>query len=362
MDPVSPERYTHLSKGINLAFWFWLPQDDLGDIQQRFNDEDFQYLADTGFTFVRLPIDLSYLLDEEDADLLDDEHLNEVDTALDRLTEHGLAVIVDIHSTASPEAQVPIFSEKLENDSDHLETFLAFWQSFARHLSSYDPELVFLELINEPVFEDDPEDWPPIMEKLVVAARSGAPDHTLLVSGARWSNIDTLVELEPLADRNIIYYFHFYEPMTFTHQGADWAGTEVLHLRDVPYPSSPEIVSNVVENADNNRDRETIRYYGEERWNAEKIRERIRLAARWAEQHDVRVICSEFGAYAETIPAAQRAVWIQDVHVALEEFGIGWAMWEYDGDFRLVIRNPSPTGGSIQPLPELIEALGLGAQ
>ena len=358
---MSPERYAHLAKGINLAFWFWLPQTEEGDdIQSRFSDTDFSFLAKAGFTFVRLPIDLSYLLDEADPDLINDTHLVEVDTALDRLLAAGLAVVVDIHSTASIEDDSPIFSERLEDGSDFQPTFTKFWESFARHLSVRDPDRVFLELLNEPVFENNPEDWPPIMAQLAAAARRGAPDHTLLVSGTWWSNIDGLLMLDPLPDQNVIYYFHFYEPFPFTHQGADWAGPDVLTLHDIPYPSSPELVQNALSLTGSYRDRKTITEYGNETWNYDKIHERIQQAADWARDHNVRLLCDEFGAYGETIPSKQRAIWVKDVRKALESLGIGWAMWEYDGDFALVIREQTVNDVAIMPDVNLLVALGLG--
>lgn len=357
---MSAERYAHLTRGINLAFWFWLPQtEEEDDIQSRFSDSDFNYLVQAGFTFVRLPIDLSYLLDEEDPDQINDAHLAELDIALDRLLTAGLAVIIDIHSTASPEVDSPVFSERLEDGSEFLPTFLLFWENFARNLSTRDPEMVFLELLNEPVFEDHPEDWPSILTQLAAAARRGAPEHTLLVSGTSWSDIDGLLMLDPLPDRNVIYYFHFYEPFPFTHQGADWAGEEVLTLHDVPYPSSPETVQSVITLADSDQDRQTITYYGDERWGYDKIHARIQLAADWADDHNVRLLCDEFGAYGETISPAQRAIWVRDVRLALESFGVGWAMWEYDGDFALVTREGTPTDLVIQPYADLVDALGL---
>jgi endoglucanase len=359
--PVSPQRYNHLSKGINLAFWFWIPQTEYKDIQTRFDDQDFNDLKAAGFTFVRLPIDLGYLLDENAPDLLNASHLAEVDTALDRILAAGLAVNIDIHSTASPEDNSPVYSERLEDGSKFLPTYLSFWENFARHLSTRDPETVFLELLNEPAFENHPEDWPPILTQLAVAARRGAPEHTLLVSGTSWSGIDGLLMLDPLADKNVIYYFHFYEPLTFTHQGADWAGDEVLTLHDIPYPSSPEVVQNAFSLAASNRDRRTISDYGDERWNHAKILGRIQLAADWAERNNTRLLCNEFGAYGETIPPAQRAIWVRDVRLALESFGIGWAMWEYDGDFALVKRDHTPTGLMIQPYVDLLDALGLSS-
>jgi len=359
---VSVDRYAHLSRGINLAFWFWLPQtEEEGDIQSRFSDSDFNYLVRAGFTFVRLPIDLSYLLDEGNPDLINNAHLAELDTALDRISASGLAVVIDIHSTASPENNSPVFSERLENGSDFLPIFVAFWENFARHLSARDPERVFLELLNEPVFDNHPEAWPPMLAQLLEAARRGAPEHTLLVSGAYWSNIDGLLMLDPLPDKNIIYYFHFYEPFPFTHQGADWAGEEVLTLHDIPYPSSPDTVQNTISLAGFDRDRRTIRDYGDERWNYEKIRARIQLAADWAGRNNTRLLCDEFGAYGETISPAQRAIWIKDVRQTLESFGIGWAMWEYDGDFALVKREQAPTGVVILPYAALVDALGLSS-
>jgi endoglucanase len=358
--PVSPERYAHLAKGINLAFWFWLPQTGEDDIQTRFSDTDFSFLAKAGFTFVRLPIDLSYLLDEEDPDLIDDAHLAEVDTALDRLLAAGLAVVIDIHSTASIEDDSPIFSERLENGSDFLPIFTEFWENFARHLSARDPDRVFLELLNEPVFENNSEDWPPILAQLVAAARRGAPEHTLLVSGAWWSNIDGLLQLDPLPDQNVIYYCHFYEPFPFTHQGADWAGPEVLTLHDIPYPSSPQAVQIALSLTRSYRDRKTITEYGNETWNYDKIHERIQQAADWAQKYNARLVCDEFGAYGETIPSEQRAIWIKDVRLALESLGIGWAMWEYDGDFALVSREQTKIGVVITPDKNLLDALGLG--
>ncbi len=44
----------------------------------------------------------------------------------------------------------------------------------------------------------------------------------LLRRGARWSDDDDLLAMEPLRDGNIIYNFHFTSPHVFTHQGATW--------------------------------------------------------------------------------------------------------------------------------------------
>ena len=68
---MSDERFAKLARGINLAGWFWYaPETDAG-VENRFHDADFQLIHDLGFTFVRVPIDLDFVLDENSDDLLD---------------------------------------------------------------------------------------------------------------------------------------------------------------------------------------------------------------------------------------------------------------------------------------------------
>jgi hypothetical protein len=52
-----------------------------------------------------------------------------------------------------------------------------------------------------------------------------------------------------------------------------------------------------------------------------------------------------------------RTRWIGDVHSALEENHIGWAMWDYRGNFGAVER----TDTQITPDPAILRALGLNA-
>ena len=52
---------------------------------------------------------------------------------------------------------------------------------------------------------------------------------------------------------------------------------------------------------------------------------------------------------------ADRAVWISDVRTALDSKGIGWAMWDYQGDFGLVTKG---TAGTVVD-DGVVNALGL---
>ena len=56
-----------------------------------------------------------------------------------------------------------------------------------------------------------------------------------------------LLAQPPLADGNVIYNFHFYDPHEFTHQGAYWDAPWWSYMHGIPYPATegemPEISS-----------------------------------------------------------------------------------------------------------------------
>jgi endoglucanase len=352
---VSDARFARLARGINVPFWFWLGPQHLNDVFTRLNPSDFELIRDLGFTYVRVPVALDVVLDEDDPDLLDDDWLLALDWAIETLVSYDLAVMVDLHSTAPTSTGGTVYSGRLEDDPAFVETFIAFWRNFAAHLRTTNPEMVFLEPMNEPVFEDDPSRWPPIQAELLAAIRAEAPDHTLIATSARWSNVETFVELEPLVDPNIVYNFHFYEPFYFTHQGASWAGEMVANMRLVPYPSSPEAIAMALDMVCDEQAQQAIRGYGQERWDAAKLDDLIGQAAAWGAQHNVRLICNEFGVYKPFAMQDDRWQWFADVITLLEGYGIGWAMWEYDDSFGLVERR----GDRVQLDTDLAAALGL---
>jgi len=158
-----------------------------------------------------------------------------------------------------------------------------------------------------------------------------------------------------VADRNVVYNFHCYEPFRFTHQGATWAGDWVKGLKNAPYPSSPEAVAGVLADLPDEKARENMIQYGKENWNAEKIDAVIARAAAWGKKKGVPLTCNEFGVYRKVAPTEARLRWIRDVRTALEKHHIGWAMWDYAGGFSVVVEKD----GRRVPDPATLESLGL---
>ena len=350
---VSSSRLARLRHGINLSHWFAQAANNdysKAHLDSHTTAEDIALIKSIGFDHVRFTIEPAPLFNWEDPGSLKTEYLKYVDDALDQMLAQGLAVIVDIHPSDE-------FKKRLNSNDRQIEAFGKFWHALAQHLSTRDPERVFLEVINEPMVEDGYR-WFGMQGKLISAIRSGAPQHTIIAAGHRWSGLAELLFLLPYADRNIIYTFHFYEPFTFTHQGATWAGAIVPFYKNVPYPSSPESVRKVLDTIQDEPARNNLLRYGEDRWNATRIDREISMAAAWAAKYQVPLTCNEFGTFRNFAPVADRVAWIGDMRVALEKYGIGWTMWDYAGGFGVVNKqNGHPTVDAA-----VVKALGLAVK
>ncbi len=348
---VPASRLARLRRGINLSHWFAQSADySKAHLESHTTAEDIELIKSLGFDHVRLTIEPAPLFNGEDPSRLKEEHLKYLDSALDMILAHGLAVIVDIHPADE-------FKAKLNSNDRQIEAFAKFWQALAQHLSTRDPERVFLEVINEPMVEDGYR-WLGMQGKLISAIRSGAPRHTIIASGHRWSGLPELLFMIPYRDRNIIYNFHFYEPFAFTHQGATWAGPNVPFYKNVPYPSNPERVNKLLDTIPDESARNNLLRYGEDHWDGDRIDQEIGKAAAWAAKYHVPLTCNEFGAFRNFSPPADRAAWIRDMRIALEKYGIGWTMWDYAGGFGVVNKQ----NGHATPDAEVAKALGLASR
>jgi aryl-phospho-beta-D-glucosidase BglC (GH1 family) len=347
---VAFARLAHLRRGINLSHWFaQSPGADYSaaHLQTHTTARDIALIKRMGFDHVRFTVEPAPLFDEANPSRLNAEYLAQLDRALDTLLASGLAVIIDIHPTDE-------FKLRLRTDDHFVAAFADFWRALAAHVAPRDAERLFLEVLNEPMLED-PYRWIGVQARVAAAMREGAPRHTIIVAGARWSSVDQLLLLEPLADRNVIYNFHFYDPHTFTHQGATWGAEYWPFIKNVPYPSSPEAVA-ALPPVERQSAQAALKHYGEERWDAEHIDKMIALAADWASRRGVPLTCNEFGVYRNFSPPADRARWIADVRAALERHGIGWTMWDFAGGFAVAPRKD----GIPTPDPQTLAALGLG--
>jgi endoglucanase len=345
------QRVANLRRGINLSEWFAQVYDPKGYTKEHLETwttaEDITVIKSLGFDHVRLSINPDPMWRHNHTDDLPPEYLGYLDQAVQMILDHGLAVILDIH----PESD---FKARLAHDDAFVEQFSDFWRAFARHYSNLDPNRVFFEILNEPELTDRYR-WYGVESKLASAIREGAPQHTIIAAGARWSDDDDLVFLEPLRDPNVIYNFHFYEPHIFTHQGATWGENYWHYLHGLAYPSTKANAEQAAPLEPDAIHRLQVIRYGLDHWDAARIDTEVSQVAEWTRRRGLAVTCNEFGVYRRFADPKDRARWIADVRTSLERHDMGWTMWDYSGGFGVVTKQ----NGKAVPDELTVKALGL---
>ncbi len=343
------ERAQQLQHGINTSLWFAQSRDYSVEYLQTFTTpQDIALIQSMGFDHIRLSIDpeplMPWLYSGKPTPFLD-----QLDKAVRTMLDNHLSVIIDIHPSDE-------FKAQLFQGTEGVGRFIQLWHALAAHYAPVDPDHIYFEILNEPE-QNDPYRWMGIQATLAAVIRHAAPQNTIIATAAHYSGIPDLLMLEPLADSNVIYTFHDYEPFPFTHQGATWTMPEVRPEHGIPYPSTPENIAPLLSQEPTLEGQFFLDQYGWSRWDAARIDNYVSFAEKWSQLHHVPVYCGEFGSYGLVAPPASRVQWLHDMRVALEANHIGWAMWDYQTPFGVV----SKANGVTTPNLDVLKALGLHA-
>jgi len=343
-------RAQHLKHGINASIWFAQHHEDYSAnyTNHETTPEDIAIMAGLGFDHVRLSIDAVPLTQAFNSRDGEGDFLVRLDKAVDEITAKGMAVIIDIHPEDS-------YKQALRTDGTAVDRFVMMWQKLAAHYAGRDPNLIFFEILNEPEV-NDPYRWAGIQARVAAAIRAVAPRQTIIATGANYSGLGDFLNLHPLPDGNVIYNFHFYDPIQFTHQGAGWGSPWWISTHDIPYPATEETMADRLKLVPEAADRFQLENYWLDHWDAHHIRLLIDEAAAWGKANNVPLTCNEFGAFREHSDPVSRTNWIRDVRTALEADGIGWTMWDYHNGFGVAVKDAN--GKSVVD-PQTVEALGL---
>ena len=284
-------------RGVDLGGW--LSQCDYS--QQRMDtfitEKDFDTIASWGLDHVRLPVD--YNIFEDESGSYRQEGFTRVARAIQWAAERRLKVVLDLHKTFGfsfdkGENQAGFFDQE-----GYQERFYRLWEQLASCFN--DPENVAFELLNEVTDQAYCSKWNRIADTCIRRIRQIAPRALILVGGY-WNNSpDAVKDLDPPADDRVMYNFHCYAPLAFTHQGAHW-----VEDMDPAFRQSFE----------------------EARITSSLFEEVFASAIASAEKNHTCLYCGEYGVIENASPE-DTLKWYRAIHEVLESHEISRAAWSY---------------------------------
>ena len=305
-------------------------------------------LKSMGFDFVRFTVNPAPLL--ENPPTVRARLLAETEAGIRPYLTAGVRVIYDLHFWTAH----PMYTSKAVASGSPavFPRYKALVAEIAARLANYPHGQVALELLNEP---DNSacavEGWLRRQSELVKAARQAAPRLPVLVTGCNdlleptaainASNTD-------LSDPNLLFTFHYYDPVLFTVQGQ---GGDYRYLRAIPYPVSAGNQQDTLAQTfaaidaahlsvtDNAATKlwaaKQIHGYFINAWGPAYIEKRMDVMVRWARSNGIalsRVIIGEYGAQNELrsgspVQLKQRLTWDDQVRSAADSRGLASAYW-----------------------------------
>jgi endoglucanase len=321
-----------LRRGMNLGDALDAPAEGAWGVV--LDASDFVSVHRAGFDHVRLPVRFSAHAGTAPPYAIDPGFFSRVDWAIGQALANDLAVIVDMHHY-----------EEIEKEPEaQRERFCAMWRQIAQRYKDASQAVVF-ELLNEPSGALTAPEWNAILADALRIVRETNPARLVVVEGVAWASAQNLRDTlaVPEGDPNLVGSFHMYQPILFTHQGADWMPPE-FRTQGVVFPGPP--AAPLVPSASAAATAWVREWF--DRYDTlppdrnpsgmATIADQLDMAATFAERRHLPVYMGEFGVIDHADPTS-RAAWTRATRVEAERRGFGWAYWDDGGRFKAYDRS-----------------------
>ena len=311
-------------RGVNLGGWLSQCPHTTERYEGFLGEEDFRTIRDWGLDHVRVPVDCELVEDAQG--VRREEGFAYIRRAVDWSRRYGLNMILDLHKTFGFAFDADERENRFFEDAALQERFYRLWEEFARRFARFEDTLAF-ELLNEVTEQAYSAAWNRIAAECIARIRAIAPTVKILVGGYWNNSIEALPDLLPPPDGNVLYTFHCYEPLIFTHQGAYW-----IPGMDQRFRLSAEASYGEMEDCSR---RELQHWHAgfdgldpAGQLDAAYFELRFAEAVRVAEARGAGLYCGEYGVIDRAAPE-DALRWYACIHEAFEKLGIGRAAWSY---------------------------------
>jgi len=313
-------------KGFNLLDFY---SADPSENRRSTTEEHFSWMRDWGFDFVRIPMAYpAYLAFDGDRNItanetyyVDKSNLEKIQALVEMAHKYGMHVCLNLHRAPGYCINAG-FPEpfNLWKDQAALDAFCWHWSMWAKLYKGTSSKKISFDLVNEPSMREDMNDqhsrsgpvpgdiYRKVAKAAVEAIRKENPQHLIIADGNSGGN----TVIPELIDLGIAQSCRGYYPHAISHYKAPWANKDPEHL---PEPLWPGKVGNQY------LSRPMLESY---------YRPWIELM-----QKGVGVHCGEAGCWKKT-PHGVFIAWFSDVLEILSAHQIGFATWNFIGDFGIL--------------------------
>jgi len=312
------------SRGVNFSNWFEYVKNTQGINFGRFTEQDFADVKRLGVDVIRIPIDFTLFTSTAPNYIIEPLVFLLLDKVADWAEKYQIYIILDNHTGDCPPTNTNIRN-----------FLIPVWTQIAQHYKDRSQYVIY-EIQNEPNHISS-SNWGRIQGDVIDAIRKIDKQHWIVVTGADnddgYSSVSTLTALPRYTDNKLLYTFHFYLPMVFTHQGVSSIDPLYEHLAKIPFPYDRNRMPTTPNGLRGTWLEDHLRSkYPTEGTTAALIR-KIDQAASFAKQRNVPVFCGEFGAVNINTLSEDRIRYYRFIRETLEARNISWLIWNYFDGF-----------------------------
>jgi endoglucanase len=319
--------------GFNLLEYFSTDPDWMKYFPYRddggFKEDDFRWMRDWGFNWVRLPMDYRFWTDPRDPMKIEEKKVEPIDRAIRLGEKYGVHVNICLHRAPGyccldtldeKVTGIHITPEKASyyDDQATADAFVRQWTYFAGRYAGIANEKLSFNLVNEPLDQAGARNFPNGVKDYVRVARAAI--HAIREKDARRLIVTDgyrggVAIIPELFDTGILQSCHDYSPGDLTHFHNEWARHPGSNRLPLPTWPLRDAQGKVV------CDRQAI---------AEQFQPWGELAGRGIPIH-----FGEMGCYKHTPPEVVYA-WFNDALDVIGGLHSGWALWNFRGPFGLL--------------------------
>lgn len=320
-------------KGINLGGWLSQGPLNKEHLDTFILEKDIQTIASWGADHIRVPVDFENI-ENEDGSVKEAGYVY-LDNCVEWCRKYNLNMVLDLHKTYGYIFDDPAYSSEFFYNEKLQERFLNLWDVLSKHFAK-DEDIMMVELLNEVVPFDVVDEWNDLATRAIHVIRKNAPTMKILYGGVGYNAITSIQKLLPPADDNIVYNFHCYEPLVFTHQTAQWVDGMPIDFH-LSYPGNFDeymkfthsikgCMGGALADPDLHLTELGVPFF------EELFRSGIEAGIRL----NVPLYCGEYGVI-DQAPVEDTVRWFKDINTVFTKYNIGRAVWSYkEMDFGLI--------------------------